>query len=108
MRDAKNSGPISGERHLSRDSINYYSFKTEETPARRLALGDWLGCYVRAFLPNKGSESCMVQVRGIQSTCCYGARSLPRVTLHRVPHLWPCKAFTSVDLKYRAPQLEKF
>lgn len=47
MRDAvKNSGPSQGRADTFRGLVaNYYSLKTEETPAGRLALVDWLGSY---------------------------------------------------------------
>lgn len=47
VRDAvKNSGPSQGRADTFRGLVaNYYSLKTEETPAGRLALVDWLGSY---------------------------------------------------------------
>lgn len=41
----------------------------KKIPARRLALGDWLGCYRVitgvAILPNLGSGSLLVMIRGL-------------------------------------------
>ena len=77
--------------------VNFYSLKTKKILARRIALNDGLGAtgWVQgwAFLPNLGSGSWPVKIKGLWAMVAMGFRQFCRWPWFWAPLLWSwCKA----------------
>ena len=67
-------------------AANFYSLKTKKIPARRVALGEWLGLYSVGtrvgILPSMGSGDWPVWIRRLMATVAMGLGQFQRFLSH--------------------------